>query len=128
MKSPNRSTKPASRARHEALALELSVIPTAAGREDRVQAFLDRWLHRRRKDLRWRRDGDGNLLIDVGETWRRARHVVAVSQVQHPGQQAQHMLPRPTLLAGAHRRVVADHVPSQPRAPYLRHQNDGPLT
>ena len=51
------------RRRHEKTALELTSLPTAAGREWRVQAYLDRWLETRRRSLSWKRDADGNLLI-----------------------------------------------------------------
>ena len=98
MKSPNRSTTPASRARHEALALELTVIPTAAGREDRVQAFLDRWLHRRRKDLRWRRDGDGNLLITSRQRSRTAP-LLFTAHLDHPGFVVKSVIDDRTVLA-----------------------------
>lgn len=53
----------ADRRRHEKIALELTSLPTAAGREFRVQAYLDRWLGERRRTLEWKRDADGNLLI-----------------------------------------------------------------
>ena len=58
----NRPTA-ADRRRHERIALELTSLPTAAGREFRVQAYLDRWLGERRRTLDWKRDSDGNLLI-----------------------------------------------------------------
>jgi len=58
----NRPTA-ADRRRHEKIALELTSLPTAAGREFRVQAYLDRWLGERRRTLEWKRDSDGNLLI-----------------------------------------------------------------
>lgn len=57
------STTAEERRRHERLALELTAIPTAAGREHRVQAYLDAWLAKRSRSLRWRRDEDGNLLV-----------------------------------------------------------------
>ncbi len=47
----------------ESLLLELTALPTAAGKEHRVQEFLDRWLARRSRSLKWRRDRTGNLLI-----------------------------------------------------------------
>jgi len=53
----------ADRRRHEKIALELTSLPTAAGREFRVQAYLDRWLGERRRTLEWKRDADGNVLI-----------------------------------------------------------------
>ena len=49
--------------RCEALLLELTALPTAAGKEQRVQAFLDRWLASRSRTLRYKRDRAGNLLI-----------------------------------------------------------------
>ncbi len=53
----------ADRRRHEKIVLELTSLPTAAGREFRVQAYLDRWLGERRRTLDWKRDADGNLLV-----------------------------------------------------------------
>lgn len=53
----------ADRRRHEKIAIQLTSLPTAAGREFRVQAYLDRWLGERSRSLSWKRDGDGNLLI-----------------------------------------------------------------
>jgi len=53
----------ADRRRHEKIVLELTSLPTAAGREFRVQAYLDRWLGERRRTLEWKRDADGNVLI-----------------------------------------------------------------
>jgi putative aminopeptidase FrvX len=52
------------RRRHERIALELTSLPTAAGREYRVQAYLDRWLAARSRSLVWQRDHDGNLLVN----------------------------------------------------------------
>ena len=42
--------------RAESLLLELTAIPTAAGHENRVQAFLDTWLSKRSRTLKWKRD------------------------------------------------------------------------
>ena len=49
--------------RSESMLLELTSLPTAAGREDRVQAYLDRWLASRKASLRFKRDAAGNLLV-----------------------------------------------------------------
>lgn len=59
------------RRRHERIVLDLTSLPTAAGREFRVQAYLDRWLGERRRTLEWRRDADGNLLITRKSRGRR---------------------------------------------------------
>ena len=84
MKSPSFLTRPATRQRHEALALKLSAIPTAAGREDRVQAFLDGWLASRKATLRWKRDADGNLLITSRRQSRKAP-IYFTAHLDHPG-------------------------------------------
>lgn len=84
MKEPSFLTRTATRQRHEALALELSALPTAAGREDRVQAFLDKWLARRRTTLRWKRDIDGNLLITSRRQSRKAP-IYFTAHLDHPG-------------------------------------------
>ncbi|MCP4836098.1 MAG: hypothetical protein GY895_15190 [Phycisphaera sp.] len=68
--NPYRTTA-ADRRRHERIALELTSLPTAAGREFRVQAYLDCWLGERRRTLEWKRDSDGNLLITRKNRGRR---------------------------------------------------------
>ncbi len=50
------------RARHERWLLELTGLPTAAGREDRVIEWIEGWV-RERSDLALRRDNHGNLVI-----------------------------------------------------------------
>ena len=61
-RNPLRPTA-AERRRHERIAVELTSLPTAAGREWRVQAYLDAWLKARSRSLDWKRDADGNLLV-----------------------------------------------------------------
>ena len=77
----------ADRRRHEKTALELTALPTAAGREWRVQAHLDRWLSARRRSLTWKRDADGNLLI-MRKTWKRGRGtptpLLITAHLDHP--------------------------------------------
>ncbi|MEM8738205.1 MAG: hypothetical protein AAGG38_06970 [Planctomycetota bacterium] len=55
-------TRPAAD-RHERHLLELTSLPTAAGREDRVVAWVTRWARRRAKTLTLTRDAYGNLLL-----------------------------------------------------------------
>jgi endoglucanase len=43
--------------------LELTSLPTAAGREDRVVAWIKRWVAKRAKRVRLGRDAHGNLLL-----------------------------------------------------------------
>ncbi len=54
---------PAARARHEHWLLEITSLPTAAGREDRVISWTERWTAQR-PDLRLSRDPSGNLVIE----------------------------------------------------------------
>ena len=68
----------------EKLLLELTAIPTAAGHEDRVQAYLDGWLARRSKSLQWKRDRAGNLLIRRRNPSRRAP-ILITAHLDHPG-------------------------------------------
>ena len=98
MNISNRSTKGPTRSRHEKLALELSALPTAAGREDRVQAYLDQWLQRRRNSLRWRRDADGNLLITSRNRSRKAP-LLFTAHLDHPGFVVSEVLDDRTLIA-----------------------------
>ncbi len=67
----------------EKLLLELTAIPTAAGHEGRVQAFLDGWLARRSKSLTWKRDRAGNLLIRRRNPSRRAPLLIT-AHLDHP--------------------------------------------
>ncbi|MEM1330253.1 MAG: hypothetical protein AAGG07_06815 [Planctomycetota bacterium] len=50
--------------------LELTQLPTAAGREDRVIAWIERWVSER-PSLEIARDGSGNLYIAPREGWGR---------------------------------------------------------
>lgn len=83
--SPYRAS-PADRRRHEQLALTLTSIPTAAGREHRVQAFLDAWLSKRSRSVAWKRDGDGNLLITRRRprTGRGGSPLLITAHLDHP--------------------------------------------
>lgn len=68
-------------ARHRWL-LELTDLPTASGREDRVVQWVQRWAQRR-PDVRCRVDRAGNLLLTV--TGRRRRPpVIATAHLDHP--------------------------------------------
>lgn len=70
--------------RAEEMLLEVTSIPTAAGREDRVQAYLDAWLARRARTLRARRDRAGNLLI-TRKTRSRKAPILITAHLDHPG-------------------------------------------
>ena len=70
-------------AKSEKLLLELTAIPTAAGHEGRVQAFLDGWLARRSKSLTWKRDRAGNLLIRRKNPSRR-EPLLITAHLDHP--------------------------------------------
>jgi putative aminopeptidase FrvX len=84
MKPASYACNAAAHRRHEALALELTAMPTAAGLEWRIQAFLDRWLKRRSSTLRWKRDVDGNLLITQRKQSSRDP-IYFTAHLDHPG-------------------------------------------
>ena len=69
--------------RTESLLLELTSLPTAAGHEDRVQAYLDGWLARRSRNLKWKRDRAGNLLIRHRAPGRKAPLLIT-AHLDHP--------------------------------------------
>lgn len=74
------------RAQHEQWLLELTGIPTAAGREQRVIQWVEIWL-KRRSNLVTRRDKAGNLIItrcDVAEQVTPANPVFITAHLDHP--------------------------------------------
>ena len=84
--NPYRTTA-AERRRHEKIALEVTSLPTAAGRESRVQDYLDAWLKARSRSLVWKRDGDGNLLITRKTQGRRRggpKPLLITAHLDHP--------------------------------------------
>lgn len=54
---------PERRTAREAVLLELTQIPTAAGHEQRVMDYIDRWLAERGNRLTVRRDDAGNYMV-----------------------------------------------------------------
>lgn len=67
------------------LLLGLTGIPTAAGKEQRVIAYIEKWI-RRRKNLRLQRDRWGNLLIAHGGFRKNAAAapVLITAHLDHP--------------------------------------------
>jgi endoglucanase len=76
-------TTTAQRRTHEKWLFELTAIPTAAGREDRVIAWVEDWVKQRR-NLRLRRDRAGNLIITrTGR--RKGKPIFITGHLDHPG-------------------------------------------
>lgn len=73
---------PGQRKAHRKWLMELTGIPTAAGREDRVIEWVTRWV-KRRKSLSLRRDAAGNLLI-TGRGRRSKRPILFTAHLDHP--------------------------------------------
>lgn len=69
--------------RHERWLTELTALPTVAGREDQVIAWVERWVERR-PDLRLRSDKTGNLVI-TRRGRRRHSAVWITAHMDHPG-------------------------------------------
>lgn len=81
----------AERAEHLRWLLELTQIPTATGREWRVEAWIESWA-RQRPDVRLERDGAGNITLSVpfsersvgGEARADDRPVYFTAHLDHP--------------------------------------------
>jgi putative aminopeptidase FrvX len=73
-----------SRAAREAMLLELTQIPTAAGAEDRVIAWIDRWIAGRSDRLEARRDDVGNILLTQRRHGSTTGLVLATAHLDHP--------------------------------------------
>ncbi|NBX24447.1 MAG: hypothetical protein EBQ99_00095 [Planctomycetes bacterium] len=71
-------------AHERSLALTLTAIPTAAGLEDRVIAFIEGWCFVRSAHLRLRRDDGGNMLITHRKAPRRVRPLLVTAHLDHP--------------------------------------------
>ncbi len=70
--------------RHEIWLLELTSIPTAAGHEERVMAWIDGWLAPRRSRLDIRRDDAGNYLIQRKDRSRKLPPILVTAHLDHP--------------------------------------------
>ncbi|TVQ32275.1 MAG: M20/M25/M40 family metallo-hydrolase [Phycisphaeraceae bacterium] len=80
MSSPDRTARSA----HETWLRELTSIPTAAGREDRVIAWVENWTADR-ADLALRRDEAGNLVISIAGRERSAEPpILFTAHLDHP--------------------------------------------
>ncbi len=83
-------SKPERRIRHEQWLLELTGIPTAAGKESRVVRWVQAWV-RQRQSLTLESDRAGNLLITRGDSGRerdqnrdRAAPLYITAHLDHP--------------------------------------------
>ena len=83
-RAPMMTPTPEIRAAREALLLEVTQIPTAAGHESAVMAFIDRWLAAHAAAVTTQRDDVGNYLI----TQRRHRGttplLIITAHLDHP--------------------------------------------
>ena len=75
---------PELRAAREAVLLELTQVPTAAGREDRVMAWIDRWLAERADRLEVRRDDARNYLVTQRAHDGRTPLMLVTAHLDHP--------------------------------------------
>ena len=75
---------PELRAAREAVLLELTQIPTAAGLEHRVMAYLDRWLAARSASLEVIRDDAGNYLVTQRRRDAQVPLMLITAHLDHP--------------------------------------------
>jgi putative aminopeptidase FrvX len=71
------------RSEHERWLLELSQIPTATGREQRVVSWIERWVAER-DDLVIDADTHGNLVVRAREPWGDGRPIYITAHLDHP--------------------------------------------
>lgn len=75
---------PERRAEREALLLELTQVPTAAGHEDRVLALIDSWIAPHAGLLDVRRDDVGNVLVTQRRGSDGKAPILATAHLDHP--------------------------------------------
>jgi len=69
---------------HETWLMEVTSLPTAAGREERVLAWIDAWIRPRRSRITVTRDDAGNVLIQRKDMRRGDRPLLATAHLDHP--------------------------------------------
>ncbi len=78
------TTTPEIRAAREAVLLELTQLPTAAGLEGRVMSWIDRWLAARADRLAVERDDVGNYLVTRRDHDGRTPLMLVTAHLDHP--------------------------------------------
>jgi len=64
--------------------LALTALPTAAGHEDAVIAFIDKWISKRAAKISVKRDDGGNLLITQRAFNNKRRPLLITAHLDHP--------------------------------------------
>ncbi len=82
--APMTTLTPEIRAVREALLLEVTQIPTAAGHEHAVMAFIDRWLAKHAKAVTTQRDEVGNYLITQRRHSGNTPLLIITAHLDHP--------------------------------------------
>ena len=82
--APMTTLTPEIRAAREALLLEVTQIPTAAGHETAVMAFIDRWLAKHATALTTQRDEVGNYLITQRRHNGNTPLLIITAHLDHP--------------------------------------------
>ena len=82
--APMTTLTPEIRAAREALLLEVTQIPTAAGHETAVMAFIDRWLAKHAKAVTTQRDEVGNYLITQRRQNGNTPLLIITAHLDHP--------------------------------------------
>ena len=82
--APMTTLTPEIRAAREALLLEVTQIPTAAGHETAVMAFIDRWLAKHANAVTIQRDDVGNYLITQRRHNGNAPLLIITAHLDHP--------------------------------------------
>jgi len=112
------------RREHVAWLTEVTQIPTAAGRESRVVAFIERWVGQR-ADLSLRRDRAGNVLVGRREAGGgSSRPILVTAHLDHPAFVVERVVGPATLGLSFRGGVMDDYFPG---TRVVVHAKSGPL-
>lgn len=100
----------ADRARHLAWLLELTSVPTAAGKERRVVRWIDRWVENH-PGVRLERDPAGNLVLSLADSPRSDRPLFFTAHLDHPAFVVERIVSPTTVELAFRGGVMPDYFP-----------------
>lgn len=121
-------TNPQARETHERWLLDITSIPTAAGREHRVIRWVESWM-RQRPDLLLRRDQAGNLVIERATAPAAADTppLFITAHLDHPAFVIESSIDARTLAVGFRGGVLTPYFTNAPITFFAEARNDVPV-
>jgi endoglucanase len=104
-------TTPHARQQHLEWLKQVTVIPSAAGREDRVVAWIDAW-NCARPDIAVRRDPHGNIELSLARTERTESPIYFTAHLDHPTFVVDEVTGPDALVLGFRGGVMSDYFPN----------------